>query len=94
MPQNCSEPSPKVYTGQERRSDMSDCLIPYVETLDYTDDECQPFNAARERVELTRKMHGRLGRGAYLDENARKGILDPGGCVLLELQKGLSWRSQ
>ncbi|KAK3110022.1 hypothetical protein LTR53_016124 [Teratosphaeriaceae sp. CCFEE 6253] len=69
---------------------MMDSLIPYVDTLEATDDVKQAVEKAREGVEGTKRMQAQLGRSAYLDDSATQGVPDPGAYGLFILLQGMS----
>ncbi|GME38634.1 RecF/RecN/SMC domain-containing protein [Neofusicoccum parvum] len=74
-----------------RRGDRTclDALVPFVEALAAGEEEAVAVERAREGVEGTKVMEARLGRSAYLDESATKGVPDPGAYGLLVLLEGL-----
>ncbi|KAK5118488.1 hypothetical protein LTR62_003003 [Meristemomyces frigidus] len=67
---------------------MMDVLIPFIETLGSGNGKVgDAVEQAKMGVERTKGMVASLGRSAYLDEKATKGVPDPGAyglCVLLE----------
>ncbi|KAK0289156.1 hypothetical protein LTR54_011708 [Friedmanniomyces endolithicus] len=69
---------------------MMDALIPFVETLSRTGDVGQAVREMREGVEGTKTMEASLGRSAYLDESATRGVPDPGAYGLLVLLRGMA----
>lgn len=69
---------------------MMDALIPFIETLASDGGDAKPaLEKAREGVEGTKKMEAMLGRSAYLDESATRGVPDPGAYGLLVLFEGM-----
>ena len=68
---------------------MLDCLIPFVEELVKTGDAAQAIAAASDGVSRTKDLKASLGRSTYLDENATKGVPDPGAYGLLALLQGI-----
>ncbi|KAF2763236.1 Dak phosphatase [Pseudovirgaria hyperparasitica] len=69
-----------------------DTLIPFVEILKTTEDVERALQAARKGNEETKNMQARLGRSAYLDDSATRGVPDPGAYGLLVLLEGLASR--
>ncbi|TKA31912.1 hypothetical protein B0A54_14806 [Friedmanniomyces endolithicus] len=69
---------------------MMDALIPFVETLSRTGDVGQAVREMKEGVEGTKTMEASLGRSAYLDESATRGVPDPGAYGLLVLLRGMA----
>ncbi|KAI9877252.1 MAG: hypothetical protein M1830_004433 [Pleopsidium flavum] len=67
-----------------------DCLIPFVDTLKASGDAQEAFQKARGGVEGTKQLEAKLGRSAYLDESATKGVPDPGAYGLLKLLEGMT----
>ncbi|KAF2718582.1 Dak phosphatase, partial [Polychaeton citri CBS 116435] len=57
---------------------MMDALIPFVETLDGTNDVGEAIAHAKSGVDGTKKMQATLGRSTYLDDSATQGVPDPG----------------
>jgi hypothetical protein len=66
-----------------------DCLIPFVKTLEETDDSAKALTEAQKGVETTKKLEAKLGRSSYLDESATRGVPDPGAYGLLMLLEGM-----
>lgn len=69
---------------------MMDALIPYIETLESSNDTKQALEKAKEGVEGTKTMEAKLGRSTYLDESATQGVPDPGAYGLYILLNGMS----
>jgi len=69
---------------------MMDALIPFVDTLNASDDVKAAIEEAMKGVEGTKKMEAKLGRSTYLDESATQGTPDPGAYGLLVLLRGMS----
>lgn len=69
---------------------MMDALIPFIETLTKSGNEKEAVAKAKEGVEGTKKMDAKLGRSAYLDESATRGVPDPGAYGLLVLFEGMT----
>ena len=69
---------------------MMDALIPFVKTLERTGDVGQAVERMKEGVEGTKTMEASLGRSAYLDESATRGVPDPGAYGLLVLLRGMA----
>ncbi|KAK3672107.1 hypothetical protein LTR78_008078 [Recurvomyces mirabilis] len=69
---------------------MMDALIPFIDTLEKSGDVKQAIEKARQGVDGTKKMEAQLGRSAYLDESATRGVPDPGAYGLLILLEGMS----
>ncbi|KAK0248940.1 hypothetical protein LTR91_003614 [Friedmanniomyces endolithicus] len=69
---------------------MMDALIPFVETLERTGDVGQAVREMRAGVEGTKTMEASLGRSAYLDESATRGVPDPGAYGMLVLLEGMA----
>ena len=84
-----------VYT-RARKGDrtMMDCLIPFIETLKSTGDVTKALAEAEKGVESTKNLEAKLGRSTYLDENATRGVPDPGAYGLLVLLQGMSRAEQ
>ncbi|KAK5138189.1 hypothetical protein LTR08_004884 [Meristemomyces frigidus] len=68
---------------------MMDALIPFIDTLENTNDVQKAIERSQEGVEDTKTMEAKLGRSAYLDESATQGVPDPGAYGLLVLLKGM-----
>lgn len=66
-----------------------DCLIPFVETMKESGNAGKALKEAGKGVESTKVMEAKLGRSSYLDENATRGVPDPGAYGLLMLLKGM-----
>lgn len=66
-----------------------DCLVPFVEGLKETGLLAEALSRAREGVARTERLEAALGRSAYLDEKATRGIPDPGAYGLLVLLEGM-----
>lgn len=66
-----------------------DCLIPFVETLKRCGDAGLALKDAEKGVEGTKKLDAKLGRSSYLDEEATRGVPDPGAYGLLMLLEGM-----
>merc|ERR1712072_257348 len=64
---------------------MMDALIPFIETLNSTNDGSQAIEKSKQGVEGTKQMQASLGRSTYLDESATQGVPDPGAYGLLIL---------
>merc|ERR1712072_1218741 len=64
---------------------MMDALIPFIETLNSTNDGGQAIEKSKQGVEGTKQMQASLGRSTYLDESATQGVPDPGAYGLLIL---------
>lgn len=75
---------------------LVDSLIPFVETLQQTQDLSKAVQAAQEGRDSTKKMVPKLGRSVYQGEGNQEmfAIPDPGAealaAVVLGLSKGLS----
>ncbi|KAK1819125.1 hypothetical protein LTR12_006440 [Friedmanniomyces endolithicus] len=69
---------------------MMDALIPFVESLERTGDLKEAVEMMKEGVEGTKTMEASLGRSAYLDESATRGVPDPGAYGLLVLLRGMA----
>ncbi|KAK4552281.1 hypothetical protein LTR86_010451 [Recurvomyces mirabilis] len=69
---------------------MMDALIPFIDTLENSGDVKQAIEKAKQGVDGTKKMEAQLGRSAYLDESATRGVPDPGAYGLLILLEGMS----
>ncbi|KAF2092222.1 Dak phosphatase [Saccharata proteae CBS 121410] len=74
-----------------RRGDRTclDCLIPFVEVWARGGDVGLAVRAARVGVVRTESMEAVVGRSAYLDRSATRGVPDPGAFGLLMLLEGL-----
>lgn len=66
-----------------------DCLVPFVEGLGETGELGEAVRRAREGVARTERLEAMLGRSAYLDEEATRGVPDPGAYGLLVLLEGM-----
>lgn len=69
---------------------MMDALIPFVDTLEATNDFDAALSKARAGVDGTKTMQAQLGRSSYLDDSATQGVPDPGAYGLLILLEGMS----
>ncbi|KAI7314787.1 Dak phosphatase [Hortaea werneckii] len=69
---------------------MMDALIPFIETLNSTNDGDQAIEKSKQGVEGTKQMQASLGRSTYLDESATQGVPDPGAFGLLILLQGMT----
>ncbi|TKA82918.1 hypothetical protein B0A55_01314 [Friedmanniomyces simplex] len=69
---------------------MMDALIPFVDALLRTGDVGLAVQEMGQGVEGTKTMGASLGRSAYLDESATRGVPDPGAYGLLVLLEGMS----
>merc|ERR1712014_215601 len=69
---------------------MMDALIPFIETLNSTNDGSQAIEKSKQGVEGTKQMQASLGRSTYLDESATQGVPDPGAYGLLILLQGMT----
>ncbi|EME43998.1 hypothetical protein DOTSEDRAFT_171965 [Dothistroma septosporum NZE10] len=67
---------------------VMDCLVPFVEGLEKGGVEAA-LEMARKGVDGTKTMAATLGRSAYLDDDAVKGVPDPGAYGLLVLLEGM-----
>ena len=73
---------------------MMDALIPFIDSLKASgNDAGSAVEAARKGVDGTKKMEASLGRSAYLDESATRGVPDPGAYGLLVLLEGMAMGS-
>ncbi|KAK4629319.1 Dihydroxyacetone kinase 1 [Fulvia fulva] len=68
---------------------MMDALMPFVETLEGSGDVKRAIEEARKGVDGTETMTASLGRSTYLDDEAIRGVPDPGAYGLLVLLEGL-----
>jgi dihydroxyacetone kinase len=68
---------------------VMDVLIPFVETLEKTNDFKQAVEVARTAAEGTKDLKPKLGRSTYVDMKGKEGIPDPGAFALYELLRGL-----
>jgi hypothetical protein len=66
-----------------------DCLIPFVEALHKSGDAKEALKEAEKGVESTKTLEAKLGRSSYLDEQATRGVPDPGAYGLLMLLRGI-----
>lgn len=66
-----------------------DCLVPFVEGLKETGLLAEALSRAREGVARTERLEAMLGRSAYLDADATRGVPDPGAYGLLMLLEGM-----
>lgn len=66
-----------------------DCLVPFVEGLKDTGSLEEALRRAREGVARTERLEATLGRSAYLDEAATRGVPDPGAYGLLVLLEAM-----
>lgn len=66
-----------------------DCLVPFVECLKETGLPAEALGMAREGVARTERLEATLGRSAYLNEEATRGVPDPGAYGLLVLLEGM-----
>ncbi|KAI9871195.1 MAG: hypothetical protein M1830_003215, partial [Pleopsidium flavum] len=53
-------------------------------------DAQEALQKARRGVDGTKQLEAKLGRSAYLDESATKGVPDPGAYGLLKLLEGMT----
>ncbi|KXS98483.1 hypothetical protein AC578_2615 [Pseudocercospora eumusae] len=68
---------------------VMDALIPFCETLEAGKSVGEAVEAARRGVEGTKVLEARLGRSAYLDERATRGVPDPGAFGLLVILEAM-----
>ncbi|KFZ08777.1 hypothetical protein V502_09152 [Pseudogymnoascus sp. VKM F-4520 (FW-2644)] len=66
-----------------------DCLVPFVKGLKETGLLAEALSRAREGVARTERLEATLGRSAYLDAEATRGVPDPGAYGLLVLLEGM-----
>ena len=66
-----------------------DALIPFVDGLESQGVE-KALESARKGVDGTKAMSASLGRSTYLDDEAIRGVPDPGAYGLLVLLDGMS----
>ncbi len=69
---------------------MMDALIPFIDSLNKSDDVKQALEKANEGLEGTKTMQAKLGRSTYLDESATQGVPDPGAYGLYVLLNGMA----
>ena len=67
-----------------------DALIPFVKTLEKTQDVGEAAKAARKGADGTLGMTAKLGRSVYVGENAYKKCPDPGAVGLAVFLEGLA----
>ncbi|EME79739.1 uncharacterized protein MYCFIDRAFT_81211 [Pseudocercospora fijiensis CIRAD86] len=68
---------------------VMDVLMPFCEVFEESLDAGKALEAARLGMEGTRNLRARLGRSAYLDEKATRGVPDPGAFGLWVVLGGL-----
>ncbi|KFY36075.1 hypothetical protein V494_05337 [Pseudogymnoascus sp. VKM F-4513 (FW-928)] len=66
-----------------------DCLVPFVEGLKESGSLEEALLRARDGVTRTERLEATLGRSAYLDEAATRGVPDPGAYGLLVLLEAM-----
>ncbi|OBT70910.1 hypothetical protein VF21_10131 [Pseudogymnoascus sp. 05NY08] len=66
-----------------------DCLVPFVEGLKETGSLEEALRRAKEGVARTERLEATLGRSAYLNEAATRGVPDPGAYGLLVLLEAM-----